>query len=108
MSSRYLGIGIFVVVGSALFASAVFLIGDQHNVFAKHVELYTEVKNLNGLSKGAKIKVGGFGAGEVAGIGVPDTPSSGFRLTLRITDQVRGLVRTDSVATIATEGVVGD
>jgi phospholipid/cholesterol/gamma-HCH transport system substrate-binding protein len=108
MWNRYVGIGIFVVVGSVLFAAAVFLIGDQHKFFAKHVELYTEVKNLNGLSKGAKIRVGGFDAGEVTAIGVPESPSSGFRLTLQITDQVRGLVRTDSVATIASEGVVGD
>ena len=95
-------------MGSLLFAMAVFLIGNQHNFFSKHVELFTEFKNLNGLAKGAKIRVAGFDAGEVAEISVPDSPAAGFRLTLRITDQVRGLIRTDSVATIATEGVVGD
>jgi phospholipid/cholesterol/gamma-HCH transport system substrate-binding protein len=108
MRSRYVGVGIFVVVGGLLFATAVFLIGNQHNVFSKHIELFTEVKNLNGLSKGAKIRVAGFDAGEVAGISIPESPDAGFRLTLRITDQVRGLIRTDSAATIATEGVVGD
>src|SRR6202040_69844 len=108
MRSRYVGVGIFVVVGCLLFATAVFLIGNQHNVFSKHINLFTEVKNLNGLAKGAKIQVAGFDAGEVAEIGVPKTPAAGFRLSLRITDQVRGLIRTDSVATIATEGVVGD
>ena len=30
MRSRYVGVGIFVVVGSLLFATAVFLIGNQH------------------------------------------------------------------------------
>jgi len=108
MRSRYVGVGIFVVVGGLLFATAVFLIGNQHNVFSKHIDLFTEVKNLNGLAKGAKIQVAGFDAGEVAEIGVPKSPAAGFRLTLRITDQVRGLIRTDSVATIETEGVVGD
>jgi phospholipid/cholesterol/gamma-HCH transport system substrate-binding protein len=108
MRSRYVVVGVFVVLGSLLFATAVFLIGNQHNVFSKHIELFTEVKNLNGLAKGATIRVAGFDAGEVAGIGVPESPAAGFRLTLRITDQVRGLIRTDSVATIATEGVVGD
>jgi phospholipid/cholesterol/gamma-HCH transport system substrate-binding protein len=108
MRSRYVGVGIFVVVGSLLFATAVFLIGNQHNFFSKHIELFTEVKNLNGLAKGAKIQVAGFDAGEVAGISIPESPAAGFRLTLRITDQVRGLIRTDSVATIVTEGVVGD
>ena len=108
MRSRYVGVGIFVLVGSLLFATAVFLIGNQHHFFSKHIELFTEVKNLNGLAKGATIRVAGFDAGEVAGISVPESPAAGFRLTLQITDQVRGLIRTDSVATIATEGVVGD
>jgi phospholipid/cholesterol/gamma-HCH transport system substrate-binding protein len=108
MWNRYVGVGMFVVVGTVLFATAVFLIGNQHNIFVKHVELFTEVKNLNGLSKGATVRVAGLDAGEVTDIRVPGSPSSGFRLTLRITDQVRDLVRTDSLVTIATEGVVGD
>ena len=81
MRSRYVGVGIFVVVGSLLFATAVFLIGNQHNFFSKHIELFTEVKNLNGLAKGATIRVAGFDAGEVAEIGVPESPAAGFRLT---------------------------
>jgi len=108
MRNRYVGVGIFAVAGSLLFATAVFLIGNQHNVFSKHIELFTEVKNLNGLANGAKIRVAGFDAGEVAGISIPESPAAGFRLTLRLTDQVRGLIRTDSVATIVTEGIVGD
>jgi len=108
MKNRYVGVGIFVVVGTVLFALAIFLIGNQHSFFAKHVELYTEFKNLNGLVKGAKVRVGGFDAGEVADISVPSSPSAGFRLKLQLNEQVRSLVRTDSVATIATEGVVGD
>jgi phospholipid/cholesterol/gamma-HCH transport system substrate-binding protein len=108
MRNRYIGLGIFVVVGTALFAAAVFLIGNQHNAFAKHIELFTDFKDLNGLAKGAKVRVAGFDAGEVTAIGVAEPPSAGLRLTLRITDQVRGLVRTDSVATIGTEGIVGD
>jgi len=46
-------------------------------------------------------------AGQVAEVGVPDSPLSRFRIKLQITERLRGLVRTDSVATIATEGVVG-
>src|SRR5208283_329541 len=80
----------------------------QHTFFVKHIELYTEFKDLNGLAKGAKVRVAGFDAGEVTDISVPASPSAGFRLKLQLSTQVRGLVRTDSVATIATEGIVGD
>lgn len=108
MRNHNLGVGIFVIFGTALFALALFLIGNQHSVFAKQMELFTEFKNLNGLQKGAKVQVGGFDAGEVTDVTIPKSPSEGFRLKLRLNGQVRALIRTDSVATIATEGVVGD
>jgi phospholipid/cholesterol/gamma-HCH transport system substrate-binding protein len=47
-------------------------------------------------------------AGQVVAIGVPDSPSAGFRVKWRIDADLRGLVRTDSVVTIGTQGVVGD
>jgi phospholipid/cholesterol/gamma-HCH transport system substrate-binding protein len=108
MWNRFVGVGLFVVAGTALFMAAVFLIGNQHSIFAKHVEIFTEVKDLNGLAKGATVRVAGLDAGEVTEIAVPQSPSAGFRLKLQISEKVRGLVRADSVATIATEGVVGD
>ena len=108
MRSRNVAVGIFVIAGTTLFALAIFLIGGQNSIFAKHVELYTEFRNLNGLAKGAKVRVGGFDAGEVKEISVPDSPSAGFRLRLEISEPTSALVRTDSVALIDTEGVVGD
>ncbi|HVO92813.1 MAG TPA: MlaD family protein, partial [Terriglobales bacterium] len=97
-----------MILGTLLFSLGIFLIGSQHNVFAKHLDLYTEVKNLNGLAKGATVRVAGLDAGEITDITVPHSPSAGFRLKLQVNEQVRGLIRTDSVATIVTEGVVGD
>ena len=108
MWNRNVTIGIFVVTGVALFTLAIFLIGDQRRAFAQQIELYAEFTNLNGLTKGAKVRVAGFEAGELTNIGVPNSPASRFRLKLRIDQQVHGLVRTDSLVTIATEGVVGD
>jgi phospholipid/cholesterol/gamma-HCH transport system substrate-binding protein len=108
MWNRNLGVGIFAILGMALFAVIIFLIGNQHSAFAKHIELFAEFRNVNGLAKGAKVQVAGLDAGEVKEISIPKSPSTGFRLKLRINDQIRGLVRADSVATIATEGVVGD
>jgi phospholipid/cholesterol/gamma-HCH transport system substrate-binding protein len=108
MSGRNVTIGTFVVAGTALFTLAIFLIGNQHRAFARHIEFYTEFANVDGVAKGAKVRISGFDAGEVTEIGVPDSPSSRFRIKLKIEQRLRGLVRTDSLVTIATEGVVGD
>jgi|GEM_PF-370518 len=107
METKKTGIGIFVICGLVLFGIGMFLIGDQHQLFAHHIEYFSEFANLAGLTKGAKVRVGGMDAGEVLDIGVPDSPSSQFRVKWRIDAKMRGLMRSDSVATIETEGVVG-
>src|SRR5216683_3337823 len=101
-------VGLFVVAGLTLFTGGMFLIGDRHQAFARHVEYFAEFVNLAGVSNGSKVRVAGMDAGQVVAIGVPRSPSSRFRVTLRIDERLRGLVRTDSVVSIGTEGVVGE
>ena len=101
-------VGAFVVAGLLLFTAGLFLIGDRHQAFSHHVEYYADFVNLAGLSKGSKVRVAGVDAGQVVGIDIPESPSSRFRVALRIDERLRGLVRTDSLATIGTEGVVGN
>ena len=100
-------IGLFVIGGFVLFGIGMFLIGDRHQLFARHTEYYTQFTNLSGLTTGAKVMVSGLGAGEVLTIDVPDSPSARFRVRFRIDARLRALVRSDSVATISKEGVVG-
>src|SRR5579884_1585819 len=107
MPNRNISVGVFVIFGLLLFGTGMFLIGDRREAFGQHVEYYSEFVNLAGLSNGEKVRVGGMDAGEVVAIGVPDSPSSRFRVRWRIDAKLRGLVRSDSVVTIDTEGVVG-
>jgi phospholipid/cholesterol/gamma-HCH transport system substrate-binding protein len=107
MRNRSVSVGVFVVSGLVLFAIGMFLIGDRHQAFRQHIEYYSEFTNLAGLSKGAKVRVGGMDAGEIVAIVVPDSPPSRFRVRWRIGTNLRGLVRADSLVTIDTEGVVG-
>src|SRR5258708_9175099 len=107
MENRNASIGLFVIGGLLLFAIGMFVIGDRHQAFARHTEYYSEFVNIAGLANGAKVRVGGMDAGQVLVITVPDSPSSRFRVKWRIDAKLRGLVRTDSVVTIGTEGIVG-
>jgi phospholipid/cholesterol/gamma-HCH transport system substrate-binding protein len=107
MKNRNLVVGLFVAGGLTLFTFGLFLIGNRHQAFARHIEFYAEFRNLSGLAKGAKVQVAGMDAGQVLDIAIPESPSAEFRLKLRIEEKFRGLVRTDSLATIGTEGVVG-
>jgi phospholipid/cholesterol/gamma-HCH transport system substrate-binding protein len=107
MKTKNTAIGFFVMGGLVLLGIGMFLIGDRHQAFRRHVEYYSEFVNLAGLADGAKVRVGGMDAGGVIAIAVPDSPTSRFRVKWRIDEKLRGLVRADSLATIETEGVVG-
>ncbi len=107
-SSRNYVVGLFVVTGVLLFAVGLFMIGDRRKLFSKDFEVVAEFKELGGLQDGANVKVGGMDAGEVIDIEVPPQPQSKFRVRMRVLEKLHAVVRTDSVATIQTEGVLGN
>ena len=105
--ARVAGVGVFVLGGLLLFAGGLFMIGDRQMAFAKKVTVYTEFKKITGLQPGALVRVSGAKAGSITLILPPDTPSGKFRVELEIVEALHHLVRTDSLATIETEGLVG-
>ena len=107
-SSRNYVVGLFVLVGILLFAVGLFMIGDRRKLFSKDFEVVAEFKELGGLQDGANVKVGGMDAGEVVDIEVPPQPQGKFRVRMRVLEKLHPVVRTDSVATIQTEGVLGN
>jgi phospholipid/cholesterol/gamma-HCH transport system substrate-binding protein len=108
MSKRYLEVGIFIFVGVSLFGLGIFLVGNRHEAFSRHLLLYSDFADIDGLIKGSKVRVGGMDAGQVTQIDVPSFPRTKFHVQMRIDEQLHGMVRTDSVVTIDTEGLVGE
>ncbi len=108
MRVRPWAIGLFIVVGFAIFTAILFQIGSRQKLFNRHLTLYTEFANLGGLTNGAKVRVSGLDAGQIKKIEIPKDPSQKFKLELQVEEKIHGIVRKDSVASIETEGVVGD
>jgi phospholipid/cholesterol/gamma-HCH transport system substrate-binding protein len=107
-NSRAVVVGLFVVMAGLLFTLGLFLIGDRRALFSRDFELYTEFSRIGGIQVGAIVRVSGADAGAVEEIRVPRNPSEKFRLKMRVLEDLRGLVRTDSVASIQTDGLVGN
>lgn len=108
MKNQNLLLGILTTAAIALFGAGLFLIGNQHKAFAHHVTFYADFQNVDGLTKGAQVKVDGMDAGEIKSIQVPSSPAQKFRLEMSIDDRLHGLIREDSLVTVETEGLVGD
>src|ERR1700760_5151146 len=99
MKNQNVLVGIFITVAIALFAAALFLIGNEHKAFRHHVVFYTNFQNVDGLPKGAKVRVDGMDAGEVESVEIPGRPSQKFRVKLNVEEQLHGLIRQDSLVT---------
>jgi phospholipid/cholesterol/gamma-HCH transport system substrate-binding protein len=106
--SRLIGVGAFVIGGILLFAVGLFMIGNRRMLFVDRFQVDAEFAKVTGLQKGAIVRVSGMDAGEVETIRVPANPSSRFRVQMRVREDLHHLVRTDSVATIQTDGLVGN
>jgi len=106
-AARLVGVGVFTLGTLLLFAIALFMIGDRQMAFADKFTVYTEFKKVTGLQPGAIVRVSGAKAGSITSISPPTSPSGRFRVEFEITEELHPLVRTDSVASIETEGLVG-
>jgi phospholipid/cholesterol/gamma-HCH transport system substrate-binding protein len=101
-------VGAFVIGGVLLFALGLFLIGNRRMLFERNFEIHTQFSNISGLQNGALVRVAGMEAGEVTQIEVPGGPARQFRVRLRIRENLRPIIRTDSVASIQNDGLVGN
>jgi phospholipid/cholesterol/gamma-HCH transport system substrate-binding protein len=106
--SKSVKVGILIVAGVVLFGLGLFLIGSSKQLFTHHYSIYTEFNNIASITKGANVQVSGMDAGTVDNIEIPGTPSDKFRIELKVDEKFRHIIRQDSVATVATQGMVGN
>lgn len=102
-------VGIFVMLGVGLFVGAFFLLGSDNPVFERNYELHCSFSDISGLREGAMVRVAGMNAGTVTQIGFSESlDDQEIGVVLQMRDTYRERIREDSIATIATEGLLGD
>ena len=106
--TRKLIVGIFVGGCLVLFGVGLFLIGDSNQMFTKSFKAYADFSKITGIQNGGKVRVAGMDAGTVTRIEVPSRPDAKFRIHFRIIEKLHPIVRQDSVATIQTDGLLGN
>jgi phospholipid/cholesterol/gamma-HCH transport system substrate-binding protein len=106
--TRAIAVGAFVIGGVFLFAVGLFLIGNRRMLFSDRFEVRTQFARIAGLEVGAKVRVAGMDAGEVKEIHVPRGPSEKFLVITAVRSDMHAVVRTDSVASIQNDGLVGN
>jgi phospholipid/cholesterol/gamma-HCH transport system substrate-binding protein len=106
--ARAIAVGAFVIVGLVLFTAGLFLIGNRRMLFTDRFEVRAQFARISGLQVGATVRVAGMNAGEVKEIHVPAGPTGKFLVTMAVRSDLHPVVRTDSVASIQNDGLVGN
>ncbi|MDP3275464.1 MAG: MlaD family protein [Deltaproteobacteria bacterium] len=107
--SNYLRVGIFVALGLLATAALIFVIGNERNLFQSHVILHTSFTNASGLRAGSPVRLGGIVIGSVTAVSFGREPrDTQMHVDFEITQTSLVRVRRNSVAEIASKGLLGD
>ena len=106
--SRAARLGAFIVVTLAILVAGVFIIGGKQYLFSSTYQLKAQFDNVVGLDAGADVRVGGVHSGTVSSIVLPHKPGEKVTVVMDLGKSTHEIIKQDSVATIETEGLLGN
>jgi len=106
--SRAARLGAFIVVTLAVLVAGVFIIGGKQYLFSSTYQLKAQFDNVVGLDSGADVRVGGVHSGTVSSIVLPHKPGEKVTVVMDLGQSTHEIIKQDSVATIETEGLLGN
>jgi phospholipid/cholesterol/gamma-HCH transport system substrate-binding protein len=101
-------LGIFIFLGSTLLVIGIFLLGNKDQLFASTFTIKTYFEKIEGLRSGASVRFGGIDVGAVKDIKITDDASGRVEVSMRIKTEIKRFIRKNSIASIETEGLVGN
>lgn len=105
-SSRKIKTGAFVVASLVLLLVLIFFIGKQQNLFTSTFSVYANFKNIAGLKTGNYVRFAGITVGTVDNIGIINDTT--VRVDFLLQESIRPYIKTDVVANIGSDGLMGD
>jgi phospholipid/cholesterol/gamma-HCH transport system substrate-binding protein len=106
--SRAARLGAFILLTLAILAAGVFIIGSKQYLFSSTYQLKAQFDNVVGLDAGADVRVGGVHSGTVSSIVLPHKPGEKVTVVMELGKATHEIIKQDSVATIETEGLLGN
>jgi phospholipid/cholesterol/gamma-HCH transport system substrate-binding protein len=106
--SRAARLGAFIVVTLAILVAGVFIIGSKQYLFSSTYQVKAQFDNVAGLDAGGDVRVGGVHSGTVHSILLPHKPGDKVTVLIDLSKSTHEIIKQDSVATIETEGLLGN
>ena len=99
-------LGIFVVLGLALFIGTLYYLGKQRNLFGENVQVVGIFYDVDGLQVGNNIRFSGINIGTVEGVSI--ISDSTVMVTMVLKKEVTQFIKKDAEAIIGSEGLMGN
>jgi len=106
--SRAARLGAFSIAALTILVSGIFIIGGKQYLFSSTYRLSTHFGNVVGLDSGADVRVGGVHSGSVRSVELPGNSTDKITVWMDLDNSTRNIIKQDSVATIETEGLLGN
>ncbi len=105
-----LRVGVLVISGLLVLGVGIFFISGQVGFLTPHYTLKTYFSSASSLRDGAQVRLAGIAVGNVEGIHISKytDPSKAVEIDMKIASKYQDQIRTDSVATIETIGLLGE
>ena len=101
-------LGIFIFLGFLLFVVGIFMIGKRGAIFGTSFKVKAYFSNVQGLRNGALVRLNGIDVGSVSSIEIVSDTTGRVEVTMSLSTDIQRFIRTDTKATIETEGLVGN
>jgi len=105
-TSNQLKLGVFIVTGFILLIVAIYLIGENQNMFKKTFSISANFNNVSGLMQGNNVRYSGINIGNVKNITMVN--DSTIKVDMNIEEKMVKHIKKDAIATIGTDGLVGN
>src|SRR5579862_1628850 len=106
--SRAARVGAFIVAALTILASGIFIIGGRQYLFTSTYRLNAQFASVVGLDSGAEVRVGGVHSGSVRSVDLPSTPTGRITVWMDLDRSTHSIIKRDSIASIKTEGLLGN
>ncbi len=104
--SRNFQLGLFTIISTVILIVAIYLIGQKKDIFSNTFNLKVKFGNVNGLQPGNNVRLSGINVGSVLAVEIQN--DSIVEVTIRVREEVRPHIKKNSVATIGTDGLMGN
>ncbi|MEO6175806.1 MAG: MlaD family protein [Flavobacterium circumlabens] len=99
-------LGLFVIAALTIFLVAVYFIGKSQNLFGDTFSLKAKFKNVSGLKKGNNVLLSGITIGTIKDISFISDSTVVVNMVIR--EEVHQYIKTDALASIGSDGLMGD